>query len=103
MKIRLLAGLLALSSLACVMSVIPAQLSLAPATATLQPTDTANRQARVTAAETLYIRIDHSYTAKIVGYFMNGESVVVYECWGVWARVGSARWVNSLYLEPSCK
>lgn len=57
----------------------------------------------VTAEKWLYVRSSASHYAEVVGYLMNGEYVVVYECRGTWGRVGTGRWVNTLYLERSCE
>lgn len=57
----------------------------------------------VTAAETVYIRSNHSHLSDIVRYLMKGETITVYECFGVWARIGAGRWVNSYFLSELCK
>lgn len=71
-----------------------------PENAPETPKDTS---ARVIALEALYVRNSPSHTAEIVGYLVNDEKVTVYECWGVWARVGVGRWVNSRFLSESCE
>ena len=57
----------------------------------------------VTAEKWLYVRSSASHYAEVVGYLMNREYVVVYECRGTWGRIGTGRWVNTLYLERSCE
>ncbi len=57
----------------------------------------------VTAEKWLYVRSSASHYAEVVGYLMNGEYVVVYECRGTWGRVGTGRWVNTIYLAKGCE
>lgn len=57
----------------------------------------------VTAEKWLYVRSSASHYAEVVGYLMNGEYVVVYECRGTWGRVGTGRWVNTVYLDKGCE
>lgn len=57
----------------------------------------------VTAEKWLYVRSSASHYAEVVGYLMNGEYVIVYECRGTWGRVGTGRWVNTVYLDKGCE
>ena len=95
--------LLSVLSLACQFSAaLPAKLAAVPESTPMpavQPTETANgQQATVTAAESLNVRSEASYTSLIIGYLKHGETVTVYECVGNWARVGVGEFVNALYL-----
>lgn len=60
------------------------------------------RVAQVIAVDALNIRMEHDYRSGLVGYLMHGESVTIYECWGVWARINAdrahPRWVNARYI-----
>jgi uncharacterized protein YgiM (DUF1202 family) len=89
--------------LACNLSAaLPANLAAVPANTPMpavQPTETADRQqATVTAAESLNVRSEPSYTSPVIGYLKHGEAVTVYECVGNWARVGVGEFVNAVYL-----
>lgn len=58
---------------------------------------------QVIAQQSLYIRSQPNYYAPVIGYLMHGETVTVHECAGIWARIGTGKWVNSLYLKKSCE
>ena len=57
----------------------------------------------VIASQSLYVRNSASHNGEIVGHLMNGEQVTVYECIGLWARIGAGRFVNSVYLSKGCE
>src|SRR5690348_8061122 len=106
---------LAVASLACSMSAIPAKISAqtdprmspalkneledSPFPAPMEKT----LSARVTAFQSLYIRSEPNPYAEIVGYLIHDEDVVVYACAGDWAEIGNGRYVNSLYLSVPCQ
>lgn len=49
------------------------------------------------SASSLNVRTE-PVSGNVVGRLQRGESVTVAECKGVWARIGSARWVHGGYL-----
>jgi len=115
MKLPILILLLALPALACgvaaplpaVMADVPATVAAtmpAPATQTPQnSTENDFRYATVTASDWLHVRNLPSHRGDVVGYLMRGEQVLIYECFGLWAKVGDSRYVNSLYLSERCE
>ena len=111
---RLFLCLVAISSLACTMTAVPAAISASPQNATrppfssLQnapkmPTATIYHSAAVIALEALNIRTGPGIQFGTIGYLLTGASVTVFECAGDWARIGAGRWVNSYYLSVRCK
>lgn len=36
-------------------------------------------------------------------WLIEGEQVTVIECHGVWGRIGTGRWVNTIYLSKGCE
>ena len=107
--------LLVAMTLACGVSA-PSQAQTTPLTgaipentATLAPEKPANK-AKIQAGYTSTVTADllNIRTAPMGAiiphvWLMEGESVTVLECRGVWGRIGSARWINTLYLERSCE
>ena len=118
MRIKFFFLFLMLSSLACMkqadevsnailknseqISVTPVEATKTPKSKPTNAPNTAPAIVYVTALETLNIRSNHSSEAEILGYLINGEDVMIYECWGDWARIGTSRWVNSFYLSKQC-
>lgn len=103
-------SVLCLVALSCVLPNLPTQNATSSPEPTFPPFSSLENAPKtprgiiyVTAAETLYIRADHSHQAEVVGHLIHGEQVTVYECHGIWARVGAGRWVNSNFLSEACE
>lgn len=96
--------LLAISSLACVVSAAsttPAQIT--PPQPDAAPTP-AMRQAVVTAAEAVNVRERATEHSKDIGDLYRGKIVFVVECSGGWARLADGRgWVKARYIGIFCR
>lgn len=114
----LLLALLLLFSVACSLSAVPAVISDGQPTAnasnspkseldgaspvekvekTPSSTVTAQKLNIRTGPGTDYPVIPHVYLAR-------DERIVILECWGVWGRIGSDRWINTVYTSSEvCK
>lgn len=56
-------------------------------------------------ADLLNIRTAPSHASPIIPHvwLIEGEQVTVIECHGVWGRIGTGRWVNTIYLAKGCE
>jgi uncharacterized protein YgiM (DUF1202 family) len=103
--------ILALASLACTIS--SAQFSTLPKNTPAAQKSTASNApetqadtvyATVTATDYLNVRTGPSHLSPLVRhvFLVHNEQVTIYECVGLWARIGIERWTNSLYLSEQC-
>ena len=112
-RIYLVAVCLVAASLACVVpvsgSVLPITPTTAPtATRLIQPTNTATRQAVVTATRSLNVRERAGNDQRVIGVLFSGETVdLTGECDHGWAQISwkdDIAWVNARYLSDNkCK
>jgi hypothetical protein len=107
MNFRLLAILLAVTSLACTLSSasIPAKLAAPTPTVTPAPlpTDSQQTQTATVTADALHLRAKPNYKAALVWYLKRGDIVTVTgQCVGGWAPVAFgdvAGFVNASFLD----
>lgn len=112
-----------LSMLACMQQAqdinvtqVPASISAQPTQASLEnqapvsgnkpktPQGTVYTSATVIAIDALNIRTAPNAWSATNGYLINGETVIVISCDGIWAKIGEHKFVNSTYLDGStCK
>lgn len=110
-RLTLSIALIALLTLACSASAIPAEIGEQPEP-TLQnriqkPGNAPNPTPGIiyVTAETLNIRTGPGTNYPVIPhvYLIQGEQVRIYECVGSWGRIGAGRWVNSRYLSERCE
>ena len=90
--------ILALLSLACQLSAVPAapEAKAVIQSAPLMPT--ANT-AIITAASAVNVRNQPNEHGAWLGYKYTGDVVTVIECVGKWARIGDGRYINGRYID----